>query len=338
VILSGARVRQATLHNEDEVRRKDVRPGDWALVERAGDVIPAVVKVYPERRPAKGLPEWKMPTHCPVCGSRIERAEGEAVSYCTGAACPAQLVQRIFHFGNRGGMDIQGLGEKIIIQLIETRHPDGGPLVRDVGDLYDPERVNRETLTALERMGEKSAENLLSAIEGSKDRPLARLVYALGIRHVGETVAERLASAVGSLRDLGAMGETVLQEIDGIGPVVAASVANFFAQPSSQRVLEKLERWGVRTRGAARPAGPRPLSGKTFVVTGTLSSWSRDEVKELLVRLGAKVASSVSKKTDYVIAGADPGSKLDKARELGRPVLDEEGLKALLAEVAGRTL
>jgi DNA ligase (NAD+) len=330
VILSGARVKLATLHNEDEIRRKDIRPGDWALVERAGDVIPAVIQVYPERRPPEGLPEWQMPERCPACGSKIERVPGEAVAYCTGAACPAQLVQRIFHFGARGAMDIGGLGEKSIQQLVDARHEDGEPLVRDVGDLYDKKRMNLETLVALERMGEKSAENLLAAIEASKERPLARLVYGLGIRHVGETVAERLASGVSSLEELASLSEERLQEIEGIGEVVAESVATFFAQEATKRLLGKLNAHGVNPQGAPKPSGPRPLAGKTFVLTGTFDSMSRETAKERLVSLGAKVASSVSKKTDYVVAGSDPGSKLDKAKELGRPVLDEPALLALL--------
>jgi DNA ligase (NAD+) len=333
VILSGARVKLATLHNEDEIRRKDIREGDWALVERAGDVIPAVIQVFPDRRPPGGLPEWHMPARCPVCGARIERAAGEAVAYCTGADCPAQLVQRIFHFGSRGAMDIEGLGEKTIEQLIEARGPDGERLVRDVGDLYDPARVNRETLVGLERMGEKSAENLLAAIERSKDRPLARLIYGLGIRHVGETVAERLAGGVSSLAELASLSEERLQEIDGIGPVVAASVATFFAQDATKRLVEKLQRFGLKLEGEPRPEGPRPLAGKTFVLTGTLAGMTREEARALLVSLGAKVASSVSKKTDYVVAGEDPGSKLEKARELGRPVLDEAGLRELIARL-----
>jgi DNA ligase (NAD+) len=335
VILSGARVKTATLHNEDEVRRKDVRVGDWALVERAGDVIPAVVKVYPERRPPGGLPPWVMPSNCPVCGARIERAPGEAVAYCTGVACPAQRVQRLVHFGGRSAMDIAGLGEKIVEQLVQTLAPDGEPLVRDAGDLYDRRRLNKQALLGLERMGDKSADNLLAAIEGSKERSLARLIYAIGIRHVGETVAERLAQSVGSLEDLSRLSAEQLTEMDGVGPVVAQSVVSFFAEPSTRTLLAKLREHGVNPGGAARPSGPRPLSGKTFVLTGTLASFGREELKEILTSLGARVASSVSRKTDYVVAGADPGSKLDRARELGRPVLNETELMALLEKLRG---
>ncbi len=323
VILSGARVKQASLFNMDEVERKDVREGDWVLVQRGGEVIPNIVQVFPERRPPDGLPRWTMPERCPVCGARIERTPGEAVAYCTGVDCPAQRVQRIFHFGGRGAMDIAGLGEKTIVQLVEAG------LVKDLGDLYS---LRKEQLLALERMGEKSAENLLAAIEASKSRPLARLIYGLGIRHVGETVAERLASAVSSLDELAAMPEEKLMEIEGIGPVVARSVATFFAQEATRRVIEKLRAAGVNFRGEPRPKARTRLSGKTFVLTGTLDSLSREEAKAALEALGAKVASSVSKKTDYVVAGKDPGSKLDKARELGRPVLDEQAFLALLSE------
>ncbi len=326
VSLSGARVQHATLHNLDEIRRKDIREGDWALVQRGGDVIPGVVQVFSERRPAGGLPEWQMPEHCPVCGARVERAEGEAVAYCTGASCPAQLVQRIFHFGGRGAMDIGGLGEKLIAQLVESG------LVHDVADLYDSLRVNRDSIAALERMGDKSAENLMAQIEASKARPLPRLVYALGIRHVGETVADRLTADVATMDELASMSEEALTAIEGIGPVVARSVATFFAQEQTRELIGKLRRFGVRLTGEPKAAGPKPLAGKTFVLTGGLGSMSRDAAKKRLEALGAKVASSVSKKTDYVVAGQDAGSKLDKARELGRPVLDEQAFLELLGK------
>jgi DNA ligase (NAD+) len=323
VMLSGARVKQASLFNIDEVRRKDIREGDIALVQRGGEVIPNVVKVYPEERPPGGLEEWRMPEACPVCGAPIERPEGEAAAYCTGARCPAQLVQRLFHFGGRGCMDIEGLGEKTIGQMVSAA------LVRDAGDLY---ALTREDLLAMERMGEKSADNLLEAIEASKDRPLARLIHALGIRHVGETVARLLARAFPRLDDLASANEETLISVAGIGPVVAKSVATFFGNPDTRVVIEKLRKAGVRLEEKERAGGPRPLAGKTFVLTGTFESWSREGLKEKLEDLGAKVSSSVSKKTDYVVAGASPGSKLEKAKELGRPVLDEEGLKKLLAE------
>lgn len=323
VMLSGARVKQASLFNLDEIRRKDIREGDIALVQRGGEVIPNIVKVYPDERPPEGLPEWQMPEHCPACGAAIERTEGEAVAFCTGARCPVQLVQRIFHFGGRSAMDVEGLGEKTILQLIEAG------LVQDIGDLYS---LTREQLLTLERMGPKSADNLLAAIEASKDRPLARLVYSLGIRHVGETVAQLLARAFHKLDDLAVADETALLAIRGIGPMVAKSVVKFFQNADTRVVLDKLRRVGVRLEDEASPAGPQPFAGKTFVLTGSFDGYSRNDLKALLEQLGAKVASSVSKTTDYVVAGADPGSKLDKATELGRPILDEAGMNALLEQ------
>ena len=250
VILSGARVRQASLHNLDEIRRKDIREGDWALVQRGGEVIPAVVQVFADRRPREGLPEWQMPSNCPVCGSPVERAEGEASAYCTGVACPAQLTGRIVHFGSRGAMDIRGLGERTVVQLTEAE------LVHDVGDLYDRSRLSLHSLAALDRMGERSAENLLEALEQSKSQPLRRLIYGLGIRHVGETVAARIAAGVTGLDQLLAMDQAALESIDGIGPVVAASVAVFFAQPATREVVDKLKRFGGRGPGfCAGPTG-----------------------------------------------------------------------------------
>lgn len=334
VMLSGARVQLATLHNEDEVHRKDIREGDWALVERAGDVIPAVVKVYPERRPPEGLAEWRMPPVCPACGAPIERGEGEAVAHCSGDACPAQLVMRVFHFGQRNTADIDGLGEKLIAQLVAAKHPvDGEALVRDVGDLFDAQRLNVENLLTLERMGQKSADSLLAAIDAARTRPLGRLLAGLGIRHVGETVAQRLAERVPSLEALSSATPESLMAQDGVGTAVASSVVRYFGTEAGRALVEKLRRHGVRPTVAAGAGGPKPLAGKTFVLTGGLQSMSRDGAKDRLVSLGAKVASSVSKKTDYVVAGEEAGSKLEKARELGRPVLDEAAFVAFLAEV-----
>lgn len=322
VLLSGARVKQASLFNIDEIRRKDIREGDVALVQRGGEVIPNVVRVFPEERPAEGLPEWQLPTHCPACGAAIERTEGEAVAYCTGSACPVQRVQRLFHFGGRGAMDIAGLGEKTIEQLAAAN------LVADAGDLFT---LSREKLLEVERMADKSADNLLRAIDAARDRPTARLVYALGIRHVGETVARALARAFPRVEDLAAADEERLLEVPGIGPVVAHSVATFFQNPDARVLLDKLAAAGVRLEDEASAGRATPLSGKSFVLTGSFESFSREALKEQLESLGAKVSSSVSKKTDYVVAGSEPGSKLDRARELGRPVLDEAQLKDLLA-------
>jgi DNA ligase (NAD+) len=234
-----------------------------------------------------------------------------------------QVVQRIFHFGGRSAMDIEGLGERTIESAVAAG------LLADVGDVF---ALTREQVLGLERMGPKSGDNLLRAIEAAKDRPLAKLVYGLGIRHVGETVAKTLARAFPRLDDLAAADEERLVAVPGVGPVVAASVARFFRNPDTGIVLDKLRKAGVRLADDAAPAGPQPFAGKTFVITGGFDAWSRDELKELLERLGAKVASSVSKKTDYVVAGSDAGSKLDKAKELGRPILDESALRALLRE------
>lgn len=321
VILSGARVKQASLFNIDEIRRKDIREGDIALVQRGGEVIPNVVRVFPEERPPEGLPEWRMPEACPACGARIERAEGEAVAYCTGPRCPVQLVQRLFHFGSRGAMDIEGLGEKTVKQLV-----DAG-LVGDPADLFF---LTRDQLLELPRVGPKSADNLIQAISAAKDRPLARLVHGLGIRHVGETIAQILCRALPSLDELAAADPSRLSLVHGIGPVVAQSVATFFQNPDAKQVIEKLRAAGVRLRDETTPIQATPLAGKTFVLTGAFTGYSREALKERLERLGAKVGSSVSKKTDYVVAGRDPGSKLDRARELGRTVLDEAALEDLL--------
>ncbi|GIW72972.1 MAG: DNA ligase [Planctomycetota bacterium] len=322
VVLSGARVSRATLHNEDEIRRKDIRIGDVVVVRRAGEVIPQVVAPVIERRTGRERP-FVMPARCPVCGAPVERAEGEAVAYCTGARCPAQLVQRLTHFASRNAMDIDGLGEKLAQQLVERG------LVSDVGDLY---ALREEQLLGLDRMAQKSAGNLLAAIERSRDRPLARLLYGLGIRHVGETVARALARAFPSIERLRAASEQEIAAVPGIGPVVARSVYTFFHTPDTALVLDKLARAGVRLADPVEQERARPLEGKTVVVTGRLEGWSRTEIEELLERLGARVASSVSKRTDLVIAGADPGSKLERARQLGRPVIDEAGLRQLLAQ------
>jgi DNA ligase (NAD+) len=283
------------------------------------------VRVFPEERPPEGLPEWHLPEVCPACGAAIERTEGEAVAYCTGARCPVQLVQRLFHFGSRGAMDISGLGEKINVQLTEAG------LVHDVGDLFT---LTREQLLSLNRMGPKSADKLLAAIAAAKDRPITKLIHGLGIRHVGETVAVILAKAFPKLDDLVVADEARLLQVHGIGPIVAKAVVKFFHNPDIRLVIEKLRSAGVRLEDVAVDTGPQPLIGKTFVLTGTFVGYSRQGLKSLLERLGAKVASSVSKATDYVVAGSDPGTKLTKATELGRPILDEDGLHALLSSVS----
>jgi DNA ligase (NAD+) len=312
-----------TLHNFDEVRRKDVREGDTVVVRRAGDVIPELVRVIVERR---GHPEpgrVALPKTCPVCHSAVIKPEGEAVARCTGAfSCPAQRQEAIRHFASRRAMDIEGLGEKLVEQLVEEG------IVASPADLYS---LTVEQLAGLERMGEKSAANLKEAIERSKRTTLPRLLYALGIREVGEATALALARHFGDLDSLISASEDEIQRVPDVGPVVAAHVAAFFASREHRRVIERLKEAGLAWPPLERLSGDLPLSGQTFVLTGTLEGLTREQAGEALIALGAKVAGSVSKKTRYVVAGADPGSKLEKARELGIEVLDEQALKRLLA-------
>ncbi|KKW68496.1 NAD-dependent DNA ligase LigA [Lampropedia cohaerens] len=333
VFVGGVTVTNATLHNELEAQRKDVRVGDTVIVRRAGDVIPEVVASLAERRRADAVP-FIMPAHCPVCGSAVVREEGEADHRCTGGLfCAAQRKQAVLHFASRRAMDIEGLGEKLVDQLI-----DAG-LVKTPADLF---RLDVATLAALDRMGERSAANLVAALEKAKSTTLARFLFALGIRHVGERTAKDLAAHFGDLPALmGQTPESVASEeqllaIRDVGPVVAHSVVTFFQQPHNREVIADLLALGVHwPRNAGRAAGAGdatalPLSGRTIVLTGSLAAMSRDAAREKLEALGAKVAGSVSKKTDYVVAGADAGSKLAKAQELGVPVLDEAGLQQLL--------
>jgi DNA ligase (NAD+) len=326
VFVGGTTVSNATLHNEDETRRKDVRVGDTVIVRRAGDVIPEVVGVVFDRRPANAGKPFDL-SHllhgkCPVCGSAIVREEGEADWRCTGGLfCPAQRKQSLLHFASRRAMDIEGLGGKLVDQLV-----DGG-IVGTPADLYDGHKLNLQILADLERMGEKSALNLIAAIDQSKHATLERFIYALGIRNVGEATAKDLARHFGTLDNLMAADEERLQLVPDVGPMVAQSIIAFFAEPHNREVIAQLRAAGVQwTEHEGEPAGELPLNGKTFVLTGTLPSMSREEAKVKLEALGAKVAGSVSKKTDYVVAGAEAGSKLDKARELGVLVLDEQGL------------
>ncbi|HHW77439.1 MAG TPA: NAD-dependent DNA ligase LigA [Xanthomonadaceae bacterium] len=322
VFVGGVTVTNATLHNADEVARKDVRVGDTVRVRRAGDVIPEVVGVVPERRPPEAKP-FALPETCPVCGSRIIRLEGEAVARCVGGLyCRAQRREAIRHFASRRALDIEGLGDKLVEQLVEQ------DLVRNPADLF---ALDAATLADLERMGAKSAAKLIAALERSKATTLARFLYALGIREVGEATARALAAHFGTLEALMTASEERLQQVPDIGPVAAAAVRAFFQEPHNQEVIVRLRTAGVRwPETAANQADNQPLAGKTFVLTGTLESLSRDQAADRLRALGAKVAGSVSGKTDYVVAGRDAGSKLDKARELNVPVLDEAGLRALL--------
>lgn len=322
VFVGGVTVSNASLHNQDEVERKDVRVGDTVVIQRAGDVIPQVVRVVAEQRP-RGTHAWKMPRHCPVCRAEVVRLEGEAVTRCPNLDCPAQLANNVRHFASRGALDIEGLGEKLVEQLVAQG------LVTRVSDVF---RLDAATLTGLERMGEKSAANRVAALERARTTTLARFLIALGIRHVGEGVAERLADHYGG--DLDALMEAPREEIEatpGIGPTIAESVVRFFADARNRREIEELRALGVRwPKGERRVASEGPLTGKTFVLTGTLPDMSRDEAKRRIESAGGKVTSSVSKKTSYVVAGADPGSKLAKAEELGVAVLDQAGLEALL--------
>ena len=323
VFVGGTTVSNATLHNEDETRRKDVRVGDTVIVRRAGDVIPEVVGVVLDRRPANaGKPfdlNRMLHGHCPVCGSAILREEGEADWRCTGGLfCPAQRKQALLHFAGRRAMDIEGLGDKLVDQLVDSG------MVNTPADLYDKQKLNLRALADMERMGEKSAQNLLEAIERSKRPVLARFIYALGIRNVGEATAKDLARHFGTLKKLMDADEAHLQQVPDVGPVVAQSIVAFFAEKHNVDVIKALLDSGITpAESAGEPAKQLPLAGKTFVLTGTLGM-AREEAKERLEALGAKVAGSVSKKTDYVVAGAEPGSKLDKARELGVAVLDEQ--------------
>ena len=324
VFVGGVTVTNATLHNEDEVRRKDVRIGDTVVVRRAGDVIPELVSVMLERRPDNAR-EFVMPTQCPVCGSRIERLPDEAVARCTGGLfCPAQRKQAIWHFAQRRALDIDGLGEKIIDQLVEQQ------LVRTPADLFN---LGFATLAQLERFAEKSAQNLLDSLETAKHTTLARFIYGLGIRHVGESTAKDLARHFGSLDPLMNASMDELLEVNDVGPVVAESIHQFFAEEHNRTVIEQLRAPGKVSWPEGPPAPRAPqgvLAGKTVVLTGTLPTYSREDAKELLETAGAKVSGSVSKKTDYVVAGTEAGSKLTKAEELGIPVLDEDGMRKLL--------
>jgi DNA ligase (NAD+) len=326
VFVGGVTVSNATLHNLDEVRRKDVRVGDQVVVRRAGDVIPEIVRSLPERR-TEALPEWQLPTACPECGSAIERPEGEAIARCTGGmVCPAQRKGSLLHFVQRRAMNIEGFGEKLIDQLV-----DAG-LVHDAADLFT---VRREQLMALERMGEKSASNLLAELEAARRPPLNRFIFALGIRHVGETTARDLARHFGSIEALMAADAETLQRVPDVGPVVAASIEHFFANPKNRGVIHRLLAAGVMPEALAPSAAVGHATndrviGKKFVLTGTLPTLKREDAKAMIEAAGGKVVGSVSAKTDYVVAGAEAGSKLTQARGLGVPVIDEATLLAWL--------
>lgn len=320
VQVGGVEVSRATLHNQDEIERKDIRIGDTVIVQRAGDVIPEVVKVVASLRTGQERP-FQMPDHCPVCRSPVVRLPGEAAHRCNNPNCPAQIKESIRHFASKGAMDIDGLGEKLVNQLVDKG------LIRDYGDLY---ALTREILVPLERLAEKSADNLLAALEKSKRTSLARFLFALGIRFVGEHVAAVLAGHFGTLEALAAASEEDLLAVKEVGPQVAGSVRSFFANPENRRVIEKFRNSGVHWReGKSAPRTPK-FSGKTFVLTGRLARFSREEAKEKILALGGKVAGAVSARTDFLVAGEDPGSKLDRARELGVKVIGEEEFAMML--------
>ncbi len=322
VFVGGVTVTNATLHNEDELRRKDVRVGDTVVVRRAGDVIPEVVSVVLAKRPAGSL-SFDMPGQCPACGSAIEKPEDEAVARCTGGLfCPAQRKQALLHFASRKAMDIEGLGEKIVDQLVDLA------IVKTPVDIY---KLGLLGLATMERMAEKSASNLLAAIDKSRSTTLNRFIYALGIRNVGEATAKDLARHFGSLEALIAANQGRLQLVPDVGPIVAASIAHFFAEAHNVEVIEQLRAAGVHWPEGTHEAAAMPLAGRIFVLTGTLPTMSREEAKEKIERLGGKVAGSVSAKTHFVVAGAEAGSKLDKATALGIQVINETQLQEMLA-------
>jgi DNA ligase (NAD+) len=319
VEIAGATISRATLHNADEIERLDVREGDTVVLERAGDVIPHILRVVAEMRPAHSAP-FRFPATCPVCRSAAFRPEGEVVARCTNAACPARLKEALLHYGSRRAMDIEHLGEAVVEQLVDRG------LVRDFSGLYG---LTVADLAALDRLAEKSAANLHTAIRESKGRGLARLLFALGIRYVGENIARILATEFGGLARLEGAGEEQLAAVHGIGPRIAASLVLFFQQPENRRLVAALRKAGVQMEERAS-AGPKPLLGKKFVLTGALGTMTREQAKEAIQRLGGRVSSSVSKKTDYVVIGADPGSKADDARRLSVPTLDERAFRALV--------
>ncbi|OOG57564.1 NAD-dependent DNA ligase LigA [Polaromonas sp. C04] len=322
VFVGGVTVTNATLHNEDEARRKDVRIGDTVIVRRAGDVIPEVVSVLPERRPP-GAKVFTMPRHCPVCGSAAVREEGEVDYRCSGGLfCSAQRKQAILHFAQRRAVEIEGLGDKLVDQLVDSG------VIRTLPDLY---RLGLTSLVALDRMAEKSAQNIVDALQKSKQTTLPRFLFGLGIRHVGEATAKALARHFGKLDAVMDATEEQLLQVGDVGPIVASSIRTFFEQPHNREVVEQLRACGVTwEEGEPAPVAPQPFAGKTFVITGTLPTLTRDQAKDLIEAAGGKVAGSVSKKTSYVVAGTEAGSKLAKAQELEVAVLDEAGLLALL--------
>ena len=320
VPIGGTTVSRATLHNMDFVDELGVKIGDWVEVERGGDVIPKVVKVVDDKDHPRGTQTFEMPAHCPVCGGNVVRTEGEADHRCVNANCPAKLQGTILHFASRHVMNIDGLGEALVNQLTERK------MVKNVADLYS---LNKEKLLGLERMGEKSAENVLGEIEASKKLPLERVIFGLGIRFVGERTAQFLAEHFGSLDAIMNATAEQLEEVNEVGPRIAESIVEFFADEHNQKLVRDLKQAGLTFTGQKKEKGTK-LAGKTFVLTGTLERHTRDEAKKMIEDAGGRVSGSVSKKTDYVVAGSEAGSKLDKARELGVAVIDEQELETML--------
>ena len=318
VAIGGTTVRNATLHNMDEIERLGVKIGDWVRVERGGDVIPKVVEVDKEH--PRGKKEIEAPEKCPVCGTKVVRTEGEVDYRCVNANCPAKLRETILHFASRGVMNIDGMGDALVNQLTERG------LVKNVADIY---KLTKDDLLSLERMGDKSAQNILDEIENSKKLPLERVIYGLGIRMVGERTAQFLAEHFGSMEALESAGVEELQDVNEVGPRIAESIVEFFSIAANRKLVERLREAGLTLTGRKKQRGTN-LAGKTFVLTGTLAHFTRDEAKKLIEDAGGKVTGSVSKKTDYVVAGTDAGSKLDKARELGVQVIDEKEMQRIV--------
>ena len=320
--VGGVEVSRASLHNEDEIRKKDVMIGDTVVIQRAGDVIPEVVKVIASKRTGKEKP-FTMPDQCPVCGSRVERPEGEAIHRCTGMGCPAQLKENLFHFASKGAMGMEGIGRKYLEQMVDKG------IIKDQADLYF---LKKEDLMKMERMGDKLAENMLRAVDQSRNPTLARLIYALGIRNVGTHLADVLAKHFGSVENLANQNMEDLTAVHEIGPIVAESIKNFFHNPKNLIVLEKLKEGGVIFPVRAAEKQELPLSGKSFVLTGSLDAFTRDEARKVVQDLGGRVTSSVSRKTDYLILGKDPGSKYDEAQNLGVTILNESDFKKMVGK------
>src|SRR6202140_1365991 len=320
VLIGGTTVRNATLHNMDEIERLGVKIGDWVQVERGGDVIPKVAKVIDDKDHPRGHKKLVMPEKCPVCGTKVVRTEGEVDYRCVNANCPAKLRETILHFASRGVMNIDGMGDALVNQLTERG------LVKNVADIY---KLTKADLLSLERMGDKSAQNILDEIENSKKLPLGRVIYGLGIRMVGERPAQFLAEHFGSMEALESAGVEELQNVNEVGPRIAESIVEFFSIAANRRLIERLREAGLTLTGQKKQRGTK-LTGKTFVLTGTLAHFTRDEAKKMIEDAGGKVTGSVSKKTDYVVAGTDAGSKLDKAKELGLNVIDEREMERLV--------